>query len=198
LSVRPFAPGDADLEKFQLFTRAIRERRAVRFVYRKHGKLTTAVRTVHPCHVAYVNNLWTLFAFDPRATGIRKFVFFRISGLELIDELFSIAERLDLNKELSGSMGVFKGSEDYEVVVEFDAWGADDVRGRRWHASQELTEHPRGVLTLKMRLNSLEEVARWVLGFEDHATVIGPKELRERVERTARAIAQKYLTTNSR
>jgi hypothetical protein len=38
---------------------------------------------------------------------------------------------LDLNKELEGSMGVFKGSERHEVVIEFDAWGADDVRDGR-------------------------------------------------------------------
>src|SRR6266850_2377358 len=34
VSIRPLAPGDADLEKFQLFTRAIREKRIARFVYR--------------------------------------------------------------------------------------------------------------------------------------------------------------------
>jgi len=41
-------------------------------------------------------------------------------------------------------MGLFKGEEDHEVIVEFDRWGADDVRGRRWHSSQELTELPKG------------------------------------------------------
>src|SRR5436190_14408901 len=120
VSIRPLAPGDADLEKFQLFTRAIREKRVVRFVYRKHGELSKAARKVHPCHVAYVNNLWTLFAFDPKSEGIRKFVFFRVMQLEMTEERFTVGERLDLNKELSGSMGVFKGTEDHEVVIEFD------------------------------------------------------------------------------
>jgi hypothetical protein len=31
-------PGDADLEKFQWFTRAIREKRVLRFVYGDMGK----------------------------------------------------------------------------------------------------------------------------------------------------------------
>jgi hypothetical protein len=53
---------------------------------------------------------------------------------------------LDLNEELKGSMGVFKGTGKHEVVIEFDAWGADDVRGRKWHASQELKERPDGSL----------------------------------------------------
>jgi predicted DNA-binding transcriptional regulator YafY len=192
VSIRPLAPGDADMEKFQLFTRAIREKRVVRFVYRKHGKVTTGVKLVHPHHVAYVNNLWTLFAFDPKAKGIRKFVFFRVTGLELTDERFAVAQRLDLNKELEGSMGVFKGTEKHEVIIEFDAWGADDVRGRTWHASQKLKDHPTGGLTVTMTLNNLEEVERWVLSFGEHAEVVQPPELRERVEQTVRKITAKY------
>jgi len=43
-----------------------------------------------------------------------------------------------------------------------------------------------------MRLNSLEEVEGWVLGFGEHATVIEPKELRERIRSAAKAICAKY------
>lgn len=192
LSVRPFAPGDAELETFELLTRAIRERRAVRFFYRKHGALNHSQRMVHPYHVAYVNNQWTLFAFDPKPQEMRKFVLVRLSKPELADDKFTVWQKFDLNKELSGSLGVFKGTEDYEVVVEFDAWGADDVRGRRWHSSQELEELPEGELRMTLKLNSLEEIERWVLGFGTHATVIAPSELKERLKRSAKAIEAKY------
>src|SRR4029077_9934830 len=138
------------------------------------------------------NNLWTLFAFDPKAGGIRKFVFFRITGLELTDDRFPAGPQLDLNEELKGSMGVYKGSEKHEVVIEFDAWGADDVRGRTWHASQDLKDHPTGGLTVKMTLNNLEEVERWVLGFGEHATVVKPQELNERVIIAAEKVTAKY------
>jgi predicted DNA-binding transcriptional regulator YafY len=203
VSIRPLAPGDADMEKFQSFTRAIREKRIVRFVYRKHGKVTTGVKVVHPYHVAYVNNLWTLFAFDPtvlpaRGNVVRKFVFFRVTGLELTGEKFAVSTRLDLNKELEGSMGVFKGTEKHEVVIEFDAWGADDVRARTWHASQELVDRPDGTLLVKMTLNNLEEVERWVLGFGEHATVVEPAELKERVAKAATAIQRKYAAADRR
>jgi hypothetical protein len=65
--------------------------------------------------------------------------------------------------------------------VDFDAWGADDVRGRRWHSSKGLTELGQGRLRVKLRLNSLEQVERWVLGFGNHATVVGLEELRQRL-----------------
>ena len=43
-----------------------------------------------------------------------------------------------------------------------------------------------------MRLNSLEEVERWVLGFGRHAKVVGPRELVERVRGTAAEVVNAY------
>lgn len=193
LSIRPLAPGDAELETFEILTRAARERRAVRFVYRKHGEVKQVQKCVHPFRVAYVNNQWTLFAQDPKAGPVvRKYILSRVSRPELTAEKFTVTGKFDLDGELSGSLGVFKGDGDHTVVVDFDAWGADDVRGRRWHSKQELTELGEGRLRVKLRLNSLEEVERWVLGFGRHATVVGPEDLRRRVLETTKKLWQQY------
>jgi predicted DNA-binding transcriptional regulator YafY len=179
------------LESFELLAEAVRQRKIVTFWYRKHGQLNLTRKRVHPYHIAYVNNRWTLFAFDPKERGMRKFVLFRLTRPEVTSEKFTVATNFDLNKELAGSFGLYKGEREMEVVVDFDAWGADDVRGRNWHASMELTELPKGCLRVKMKLNSLEEVEGWVLGFGAHATVIEPAELRERVRKTVRAVEAK-------
>jgi predicted DNA-binding transcriptional regulator YafY len=193
LSIRPLAPGDAELETFEILTRAARERRVVRFVYRKHGEVKQVQKCVHPYRVAYVNNQWTLFARDPKAGECaRKYILSRLSRPELTPDKFTVPGRFDLDKELGGSLGVFKGDGDYTVVVDFDAWGADDVRGRRWHSSQELTEMGEGRLRVKLRLNSLEEVEKWVLGFGKHATVVGPDELKQRLFATTEELWQRY------
>ena len=71
---------------------------------------------------------------------------------------------------------------------------ADDVRGRTWHASQKLEDHPAGGRTMTMTLNNLEEVTRWVLSFGEDATVIEPVELRERVKAAAGKMTAKYRT----
>ena len=78
------------------------------------------------------------------------------------------------------------------MVIDFDAWGTDLVRGRQWHSSQELTERPGGCSQLRLRLNSLEEIERWVLAWGIHATVIRPKALRARIRRTAADLATRY------
>src|SRR5262249_51308111 len=94
--------------------------------------------------------------------------------------------------QLKDSLGVMKGEEDYEVVIEFDLYGTDLVRGRKWHTSQEFAELPGGGSQLRMRLSALEEIERSVLNWGRHATVVRPKALAERVRRTPEELVKRY------
>ena len=193
LSFRPFAPGDTELKTFELLTRAVSERRKINFLYRNRGQVKAQRRQqVHPYHIACVENQWCLFGFDPARNDMRTFVLARLSRPALTSGRFEIAKKFDLNEFLKGSLGLFKGQEDFEVVIELDAFAADDVRGRRLHPSQDLIELPQGMLRVRLRLNSLEEVARWILGLEGHATVVRPEALRQRLAKAAKAIQAKY------
>lgn len=49
-----------------------------------------------------------------------------------------------------------------------------------------------GGLTVKMKLNNLEEVTRWILSFGEYAEVVEPQELRDRVKAEAGKITAKY------
>jgi predicted DNA-binding transcriptional regulator YafY len=87
---------------------------------------------------------------------------------------------------------VFQGHDDYNFVVELDAFAADDVRGRRLHSSQEITEVGQRMMRVRLRLNRLEEVERWVLSMGAHAPVIAPEQLRERLAKVGEELTGKY------
>ncbi len=125
--------------------------------------------------------------------AIRTFALTRVTGLGLCGGRFE-AVRFGLAEYLRDSFGLFKGREgdDYEVVVDFDAWAADEVRGHRCHDGQEMMELPKGMLRLRMRLGSLEEVEKWVMSFGTHATVVRPQVLRERLRKTALEVGERY------
>jgi predicted DNA-binding transcriptional regulator YafY len=89
---------------------------------------------------------------------------------------------------------VMKGNGDHEVVIEFDPWAADVVRGRQWHSSQQVTDLPDGGSRMTMRLSALEEVERWVLSWGTHATVISPLALANRVRSIAAALVHRYAS----
>lgn len=193
LSFRPFAPEETDLEMFEILTRALQERRPLRFGYKNLGAIRLQTRRVHPYHLACVENCWYLFAYDLSRKALRTFVLTRLTNPELMSGQFDPPKDFDPEEYLRGSFSVFKGGDDYEVVLEFDAWAADLIRGRHWHSSQEVTELPRGRLGLRLRLNNLEEILRWILSWGVHATVVRPQLLIDRVRAAAAELVNRYV-----
>jgi proteasome accessory factor B len=164
------------------------------FLYRKPGTKTPEARRVHPYHLTCTDNRWYLLAHDVEREDIRTFALGRISAPDLATDHFPRPAHFDPEKYLRGSFTVMKGDGDHEVVIEFDPWAADVVRGRQWHSSQQVTNLPDGRSRMTMRLSGLEEVERWVLSWGTHATVISPTALADRVHTIAATLAQRYPT----
>ncbi|MBP8261708.1 MAG: WYL domain-containing protein [Verrucomicrobia bacterium] len=194
LSFRPLAPEETDLESFQILTRALREKRGLSFTYRNLGAKTVRKRRVRPYHLACIENHWYLLAFDVDRQDMRTFVLTRLSDPEITDDRFVIPESFDPNHYLKGAFSAFKGKADYEVVIDFDIWATDLIRGRQWHASQEITLLPQGCSRMRLRLSSIEEMVGWVLSWGAHATVVRPIELVNRVRETGRAVVDRYAS----
>jgi len=192
LSFRPFAPEDTDLHDFETITRALQEHRALEFDYKNLGAAKVQRRLVHPYHLACIENHWYLFAFDVNRQAIRTFSLSRLARPKLGRKTFTVPADFNPDEYLRGSFSVYKGKDDYEVVIEFDTWATDLVRGRHWHTSQEFTELPDGGSRLRLRLNSLEEIERWVLTWGTHATVVRPSTLTDRIRKIGEEFCHRY------
>ncbi len=197
LSFRPFAPGDTDLAAFQRIHAGLQKARVLEFDYKNLGARQVQRRRVQPYHLACIDNHWYLFAFDEVRQALRTFVLTRMSRLALTRKHFKRPKHFNADEYLRGSFQVYKGHADYEVVVEFDAWATDLLRGRKWHSSQETTELPQGGCRLRLRLNNLEEIEGWILSWGRHATVIRPLELAERLRGIAEDLATRYVRTRA-
>ena len=192
LSFRAFAPEVTDMERFEAVTRAVQQRRTLGFEYRKPGQRKAEFRRVRPYHLTCNENLWYLIGYDLARSDMRTFVVGRVCGPVFVGEKFQKPKGFNLNRYLRGSFTMMKGEGDYEVVIEFDAWATDMIRGRLWHSTQQVRELPKGGSHLHMRLSGLEEVERWVLGWGTHANVVGPRVLAERVGGIARELVARY------
>jgi predicted DNA-binding transcriptional regulator YafY len=52
------------------------------------------------------------------------------------------------------------------------------------HPTQEIVERGDGSLEISFRVSSMENIIRWILSFGEHARILAPLELQERVRRT--------------
>ncbi|SPE50641.1 Helix-turn-helix, type 11 domain protein [Verrucomicrobia bacterium] len=192
LSFRPFAPEETDLRIFEAVTQALTERRVLRFHYKKPGTHAAEPRRAHPYFLTCINNAWYLMAHDVDREELRTFALARVSVPVVTDERFERPDSFDPEQRLRTSFGVMSGEADYEVVIEFDAWAADMLLRRHWHASQQVTVVPGGGCHLRLRLSRLEEIERWILSWGIHATVIRPTELAGRIVAVSRELERRY------
>jgi proteasome accessory factor B len=192
LSFRPLAPEEVDLESFQILTRGIKERRRLKFAYKNLGAERAQPRHVNPYPLTCVDNRWYIIGWDVKRKGMRTFALSRMREVEVEVKTFTIPDDFQIDEYLKGSFGIFKSDDDFEVVLEFDKWASELVGERRWHPSQELHQFKNGRSRMTLRLNNIEEIERWVLGWGTHVTVVRPQRLADRIHKTATSLAERY------
>ena len=191
-SFRVTGASAADLEVFRLLARAIVQRQEISFSYQPLRATAPETRTVHPYHLANIDNAWYLLAHDPQRAQIRTFALPRIQKPALTKKTFDRPRGFSAEKELKGGFGVFAGTGKYLVKIRFDSFASRLVRERDWHPTQKIREIKGGGIDLEMTLGALEEIERWVLSWGDHAKVLGPKALIESVAKRIRLMQQAY------
>jgi proteasome accessory factor B len=190
ISFRTRAEPIVKLETFDALAKAAAQRKQLQLTYRKPGQRATELRVVDPYHLANINGEWFLFAWCHLRRDIRTFVPARILAVEPTGRTFARPQKFSLEKRLRDSFGVQSGQGSFEVVLQFNELAADYIREKKWHESQELRELPDGGVELRLKLSSLVEVERWVLGWAGNARIVQPPELAESVARAARKILQ--------
>ena len=190
ISFRTSAEPILNLEVFELLSKAAADRHQLKLHYRKAGQRQPEERVVDPYHLANINGEWFLFAFDHLRNDLRTFSPPRISKAEFTGKKFARPEKFSLEKRLRDSFGVISGQKEQKVVIRFDEFAADYIREKRWHPSQTLKELENGGLELTMKLSSLVEVQRWILGWGGHAQAVEPPELIEGVKTAVGALSQ--------
>jgi predicted DNA-binding transcriptional regulator YafY len=169
--------------------RCVARRKQVRLVYRSFRQEVTE-RVVDPYALALQWGNWYLAGRCHLRGDLRTFRVDRIQKVEPTGGTFEVPPDFSARDYLQ-RMTSERPAAYYRVAVRFDPEVAHIVRERReeW---QDLTEHGDGSVTLAFDASDLAWPCRWVLTYQDRATVIGPPELAAMVRDAARAIAARY------
>lgn len=190
ISFRMRAEPLLNLQVFDALSKAAALRHQIELIYRKPGRHETEPRIVDPYHLANINGEWFLFAYCHLRQDIRTFSPARIQSVKETGKTFARPQKFSLESRLRDSFGVITGKGNYQVVIRFNEWVADYIREKKWHDSQELKELSNGGLELRLKLSSLAEVERWILGWGGNAVAIEPPELVEAIRQAARKILE--------
>jgi proteasome accessory factor B len=109
---------------------------------------------------------------------------------------FTYPETWDPKPRFSGSFGIFDGPET-RVRIRFTAKVARYATRRRWHRSQQVTEHADGSVVLSYTVKGTTEMTSWILGWGANAEVLEPGALRDEIAAAAAAVVRLYAAPES-
>jgi predicted DNA-binding transcriptional regulator YafY len=179
----PWAPILDDLR------RCVARRRQVRLVYQSFRQEFTT-RLLDPYALALQWGNWYLVGYCHLRGDLRTFRIDRIQEVEPTGETFDVPPGFDAREYLL-RMAQDRPATYYRVAVRFDPEVAHIVRERR-EAWQDLAEHADGSVTLSFDASDLAWPCRWVLTYQDNATVLSPPDLAAMVRDAAQAIVARY------
>jgi proteasome accessory factor B len=111
-------------------------------------------------------------------------------------ETFEYPEDFDPRALLGDAFGIIRG-ERTRVSVWFSAKVAKFVKRRAAHATQTIEERPDGSIVWSRDVDGTDELSTWVLGFGEHAEVLGPESLRRGVREVVERMRGRYAEASS-
>ena len=198
VSFAQFGEGRTNAIAFDRLQKAHNEQREVTFAYKKPGATRAETRRVRPYHLTHRDNLWYLVGHDLGREDIRTFALPRMNDVTLTKKKFTPPEDFSPETFFADALGVVAGKgEAYDIHIRFSANVAERIEERIWHESQQSKRRRDGSVDLRLRLGSLIEIERWVLGWGAEAEVLAPQELRHQLTTTTSAMATCYADTES-
>ena len=191
------ATASADPALLMALSEAIHERWPVEMTYFTASRGERTQRVIEPYQLYNVRGEWQVIAFDHLRSQFRNFAVSRIEAWQVL-KAARFTRDPDFSPEAYLAQGFLaeRGDTPVEVVIWFDAYQARYIRGKQWHPSQHIEEHPDGSLTLTFQTGALAEVRRWAMSYGAHMRVLAPAALATEIAKEAQAMLRNHAGEN--
>jgi len=182
LSVLPRVQTSYDPEIFRVLVAAVRQSRQLSMVYWTAGRNETQRRTIDPYDLVLApDDDWCLIGHCHLRNDIRLFKVQRVRSAVETGECFCRPAGFRAKDYMAESFGTIRGDGDFHVVLRFTRAYAGLIAEKQWHASQVVEPQPDGSLILRLHVNDLRLLKRWVMYWGAECEVEEPGELRRLV-----------------
>ncbi|MBN1964933.1 MAG: WYL domain-containing protein [Anaerolineae bacterium] len=132
-----------------------------------------------------------LVGWDDVAGVLRVVDVQHIKQVQMLDTVAVLPEWLQVDGRFLLTADAMQAGKS-AVVLAFPPEVVPQVRGRRWHALQEITELPDGSCRLTVYVDDWRELRGWVQAWGAQVRVIAPRVMREEIAREAARVLALY------
>lgn len=178
-------------EYLDVLAKAIAHQRVVSMTYYSLYRDSEELREIDPYHLYGHKGVWYVIALCHHRQQMRVFRLDRIKELTMLERLFERPTSFNLNNYLGHAWSMIKG-ETHRVAVRFMPPHSRFIAESKWHPSQKIEQGADGSITFTAEVEGLEEFARWVLAYGEHAEVLHPSALRDSMRESATKMLSYY------
>ncbi|MBN1943254.1 MAG: WYL domain-containing protein [Phycisphaerae bacterium] len=196
LQLGPMARHEGAEALFEQIAAAVARRNVCRVTYESFLERKTLRLEVHPLRLVFVQRAWYLLAWSVRDRAVRTYKLIRIRKLAVRAETFPPGREAELEKHFGLAWSMIPEGKLHKVHLHFEPKVAGNVAEVRWHATQRVEWNDDKSIEFHVKVDGLNEILWWILGYGDQVKVISPKALARNVTRIAEAVAAKYKYSN--
>ncbi len=189
ISVKPDPQTRMDLldNTFTQFLKAILKKRVVNIHYYLPYERKSIVTDLNPYHLRYDDHAWWVIGksvFHKRVCG---FKLNQVKKLSILNKCFIFIKdnEFDVNDYLGRAWSIVPEGLLYHVKLKFWPEVARSIAEVQWHSTQAVTFEDDGSAILEFRVDGLNDITWWVLGYGDKVQVLAPRVLRKRIAEIA-------------
>jgi predicted DNA-binding transcriptional regulator YafY len=173
------ADHDAHRDAIRTIQWALIERKCLEGSYASPYQVGERHLLLLPYRLCLVRQAWYLIARPEGALDPSTYRVARFRSLRKLDAIADVPDHFDLRAYFGDAWAVYRGTRSHEVELRFIPEAAALVTETTWHHTQQVRHHEDGSVTLSFRVDGLEEIARWLLGWAGWAEILRPAELRD-------------------
>ncbi len=199
LSVLPRVRTTYDPEIFRALVRAVSHSLQISIAYWTPSRNETLTRTVDPYDLALASDDdWCLIGHCHLRNAIRLFKVQRVRSVEETGEPSSRPADFRAKDYMAETFGTIRGEGDHDVVLRFTQAYAGIISEKNWHPGQVIEPQPDGTLVLRLHVNDLRLIKRWVMYWGAECEVLEPEELIMMVVADFKAVGRIYQRGTSK
>jgi predicted DNA-binding transcriptional regulator YafY len=170
--------------------RAIERKRKVKIEYERRAGSPPKNLTVEPYCIFQSDKQWRLLGKNEGE--VKQFILSNITRLEITEEGFTPVNLEELNDMFATSFKSWLSGDRIKVRIKFSPVWKERILSRQLMERQKIESLPDGSIIFETVVNSLGEIASWIVSRGEGVEVLEPEELRNRVIQIAGAVLRNY------
>lgn len=158
--------------------------------YEKDADVYERSLEISPLLIFQTDNYWRLLTLDEGR--IKQFLMNKIIHAKPSPRTFKPVSKEKIDDVFKYSFRSWLGEDTYNIKLSFSSYWADRLKPKQLLDSESFRKLPDGSIEYTATVNSLDEIAGWIVTRGEGVKVIEPKELKEKVISLAKGVLKNY------